>query len=68
MKRFIDKLYTISNYNELNIIDIASKGIERRVLFQDQNITAIHCTEKSFLFADNMNYIYAVKQTDLDVS
>lgn len=60
MKKMGDKFYTICNFNELNIIDIPSKTIEKTVLFQDQNITAIHITEKLFLFADHFNYIYAV--------
>ena len=68
MKRFGDKFYTISNFNELNIIDIPTKTIERTVLFQDQNITAIHITDKLFLYADHFNYIYAIQLTDLEVS
>jgi hypothetical protein len=38
------------------------------VLFQDQNITSIHVTDKLFLFADHFNYIYAVQLTDLEVN
>lgn len=68
MKKHENKFYTISNFNELNIIDIPSKTIERTVLFQDQNITAIHITDKLFLYADHFNYIYAVQLTDLEVS
>ena len=67
MKKSEDKFFTICNYNQLNIIDLTSKNIERTVLFQDQNITTIHVTDKFFLYADNFNYIYAVKLTDLDV-
>lgn len=67
MKKFNDLLYLICNSNELNIFDSASKKILRTVLFQDQNITAIHITDKMFLYADHSNFIYAVKLTDLEV-
>lgn len=68
MKKFNDLLYIICNSNELNVFDSTQQKVLRSVLFQDQNITAIHITEKLFFYADHSNFIFAVKLTDLEVS
>ena len=67
MKKFGDKLYTVTNYNELSVIDIESKEIEKTVLFQDMNITAIHVNELYLIVADHFNYVYVIKIEDIDV-
>ena len=67
MKKFEDKLFAIVNYNELNILGIEDKKIERTVLFQDMNITTLHITEQYLMIADHFNFVYVIKKADLEV-
>lgn len=68
MKKFLESLYVVINFNELNIIDIKSKKLERTVLFQDVNMTAIHVTEEYFVFSDHFNYVYVVQKSEFEVN
>lgn len=67
MKKFENQLFVVTNFNELSIVNIESKVIERSVLFQDVNMTAIHVTEDLFIFGDHSSYIYTVKKSDFEV-
>lgn len=67
MKKFENQLFVVTNFNELSVVNIEAKQIERSVLFQDVNITAIHITEDFFIFGDHSSYVYAVKKSDFEV-
>ena len=68
MVKYINSLYVVINFNELNVIDIGTKKLERTVLFQDVNMTAIHVTEEYFVFADHFNYVYVVQKSEFEVN
>lgn len=67
MVKYTDNLYVVTNFNELSVINIQTKKLERSVLFQDVNMTAIHVTEDFFVFADHFNYVYVVQKSEFAV-
>lgn len=53
------------NSREVSILDIATKKVELRVEFEDQNLTCIYATNEFLFFGDSYSHLYAVKSQDM---